>query len=201
MQVARGVHRSFEEGKILNLKKRALFVALLALAVFLSGCGGDEQAQDEPAGDQSTREQTTDESKTEKAAGTEARMEQEKAEGESAEGEGPGQEATLEIEGDPGTRFSGTCSLGDKENEIGGQVPQSFTLALEGQKLECEIQGTNEGNLKVLLTAPGNRIVQETNAGTIKLTYSGNNGASSSATSSSSSSNSVSQVINQSSSR
>jgi len=184
VQAARAIRRSSEEGKIITSSKtKVLLVALLALAAFVTSCGGDEE--------QGTQEQT---------ANTEAQKEDTKMGGERTEASG--QEVTLRIEGDPGVEFSGTCSVGDEENELSGQVPESFGYDLKGQQLKCEIrkEGTGAGSLKVLLTGPGDRIEQQTSSpgGTINLVYSEN--AVSSSTSSSSSSSSVSQVVSSSSS-
>ncbi|MDQ3286083.1 MAG: hypothetical protein M3P92_10355 [Actinomycetota bacterium] len=159
-----------------------MLVALLVAAVLAAGCGGEE-AQDNSG---QTTEQTVNTEDT-----TVGR--------ETTSGGGSGREVTLSIEGDPGTGFSGTCSVGDKENELSGQVPESFGYDLEGQQLECEIQQEDPGSLEILLTGPGDRIQQQTNSagGTISLAYS-ENGVSSS-TSSSGSSSSVNQVVSNSS--
>ncbi|MDQ4063287.1 MAG: hypothetical protein M3122_05185 [Actinomycetota bacterium] len=118
------------------------------------------------------------------------------------EDKGSGGAVALEIGGDPGTAFSGVCSIGDEENEISGEVPESLSYELGGRQLECEIrkEGTDSGALEILLTGPGDRIEQRIDSpgGTINLVYS-ENGVSSS-TSSSGSSSSVNQVISSSSS-
>jgi hypothetical protein len=168
----------------------ALLVALLATAVLAAGCGGGEEAQDDGAEEQATSGQTT-----EQTANTEDTTVGE----ERTSGEGSDREVTLSIEGNPGTGFSGTCNVGDEENELSGQVPESFGYDLEGQQLECEIRQEDAGSLEILLTGPGDRIEQRINNpdGTISLAYS-ENGASSS-TSSSGSSSSVNQVVSNSS--
>ena len=112
-------------------------------------------------------------------------------------GEGPGQEVTLKIEGDPGTTFSGACNIGDREDELIGEIPQSFVYELsEGQKLACEIRKSDQdaGSLKVTLTAPGSNIVEQTNTpvGSLNLSLS-ESGVTSSSSSASSSSSSVVQ--------
>lgn len=178
MQAARRIYRRFEEERM-GSKTSILLVTFLALIVFATGCGGDEQ--EDPAQDQTTQEQsaapTTNDEK------------------ENTGGKSSGQEVTLRLEGDPGTEFSGVCSVGGEEEELDGQVPESFVYELNGQELECEIRkGTDAGNLTVLLTAPGNNIVQQTSTpgGTINLMFS-ENGVSSST--SSASSNSANQVV------
>jgi hypothetical protein len=185
VQLARGINRSFGEEKILSPRLGVLLVALLASAVFATGCARGEETQDE-----GTEEQTAGQTASTEAQGGTT------VERERTGGGGSRREVMLEIDGDPGTEFSGVCSVGDEENELSGEVPDSFSYDLEGQQLECEIrkESTGSGSLKVLLTGPGDRIEQQTSTpgGTIRLVYSGNSVSSS--TSSSGSSNSVNQV-------
>jgi hypothetical protein len=187
VQTTTAVRRSSRVVSTVGPKIGALLIALLAVMVLAAGCGGGEEAQDD--GGQTT-EQTVDSENT---------KEDTKVGEERTGGGGSGREVTLSIEGDPGTGFSGTCSVGDEENELSGQVPESFGYDLEGQQLECEIRQEGAGSLKILLTGPGDRIQQQINnpGGTISLAYS-ENGVSSS-TSSSGSSSSVNQVVSNSS--
>ena len=159
-----------------------MLAALPAVMVFATSCGGDEKTQEDSTGGQGTTENT-------------------RARGENTRGMDSGGGVTLSIEGDPGTEFSGKCSVGDEDNELSGEVPESFDYDLEGQQLECEIQQESAGNLNVLLTGPGDRIEQQANTpgGTISLVYS-ENGVSSSTSSSGTSSSSVNQVVSSSSS-
>lgn len=191
MQTTTAVRRSSEVVSTVGSKIGALLVALLATAVLAAGCGGGEEAQDDGAEEQATSGQTT-----EQTANTEDTTVGE----ERTSGGGSDREVTLSIEGNPGTGFSGTCNVGDEENELSGQVPESFGYDLEGQQLECEIRQEDPGSLEILLTGPGDRIEQRINnpGGTISLAYS-ENGASSSSTSSSGSSSSVNQVVSNSS--
>ena len=109
--------------------------------------------------------------RAEQRKGKDSRAQAEETEG--GEKRGP-QEVIVEISGGSGTRFSGTCTIGKETRTIRGEVPESFHYDLQDrQKLECEIRkrGTGTSTLKVVLTAPGTRIVQLTNAGTIHLTY------------------------------
>jgi hypothetical protein len=187
VQTTTAVRQSSEVASAVGPKIGALLVALLAVMVLAVGCGGGEEAQDE--GGQST-EQTVDSEDT---------KEDTKVGEERTGGGGSGREVKLSIEGDPGTAFSGTCSVGDEENELSGQVPESYGYDLEGQQLECEIRQEGAGSLEILLTGPGDRIEQQINSpgGTISLAYS-ENGVSSS-TSSSGSSSSMNQVVSNSS--
>ncbi len=194
MQTTTAVRRSSEVVSAVGPKIGALLVALLATAVLAAGCGGGEEAQDDGAEEQDTRGQTT-----EQTVNSEDTREDTKVGEERTGGGDSGREVTLSIDGDPGTGFSGTCNVGGEENELSGQVPESFGYDLEGQQLECEIRQEGAGSLEILLTGPGDRIEQRINnpGGTISLAYS-ENGVSSS-TSSSGSSSSVNQVVSSSS--
>jgi hypothetical protein len=94
--------------------------------------------------------------------------------------------ARLEIDGDPGGEFSGSCAIGDEEpKEIGGEVPESFTYDLGGRSLECGI--SSEDDLRVEFSVGDNvRSAQSISGGTLNLTY--EDGSVSSTTSSSSTS-------------
>ncbi len=105
-----------------------------------------------------------------------------------AGGESEEDQAKVEVNGSSGTEFSGSCTVGDgKPEEIGGQVPRSFTYDLNGKPLKCEI--ASENNVEVTLTHGNDRSVQRISGGTLSLTY--ENGSISSSTSSSSTSSQV----------
>ena len=114
-----------------------------------------------------------------------------------------GPEAMLELQGEPGTKFSGSCTVGDEEpEEISGELPESFTYELNRRPLKCEI--SSEADVQVDLSVGKNvRSVQRISGGTLNLTY--ENGSISSFVSSSSgpsgkgSSSSSSQVVSSSS--
>ena len=158
MQAAEDTRQPSRRGKSAGPNIKALLFALLASVVFAAGCGGSEETQGGSA-----EETTTDH---------EARMEATKRSKESTEGGGSDREITLSLEGDAGTGFSGTCSVGDEEESFEGQVPKSFSYELGGRQLECEIQKQDgSGTLEVLLTGPGDRVRQQTDnpGGTINL--------------------------------
>jgi hypothetical protein len=94
--------------------------------------------------------------------------------------------ARLEVKGDPGAAFSGSCAIGDGEpEEIGGKVPESFAYDLEGRSLHCAI--SSDDYLRVEFTVGDNvRSAQSISGGTLNLTY--KDGSVSSTTSSSSTS-------------
>lgn len=83
-------------------------------------------------------------------------------------------EATLQIEGAPGTEFSGTCMIGDEERQIRGQVPERFVFELDGRKLECEIGKQGAGAMNIVLDAGGADYVQRTASprATVRIVYS-----------------------------
>jgi hypothetical protein len=91
--------------------------------------------------------------------------------------EHPSRKVTLEIRGERGTRFSGTCSIGGEDRRFGGRVPESYSYELGGKKLECEIHKDGPGTLEVVLAAGDEvrSVHRQTGAGSgiIRLTYSG----------------------------
>jgi hypothetical protein len=161
-------------------------LVLLAIA-FAAGCAGNEEASEDTAEDRATEgdaQQTDEETAQERA---EARKESKDGKkGKGKKGKARAQEATLEMNGDVGTEFYGSCTVGDEEMEVSGQVPESFSYTLDGERLECEISKESaQGDLEVAFTA-GNNVnsVKRISGGTLKLVY--ENGRLSSSTSSSS---------------
>jgi hypothetical protein len=125
------------------------------------------------------------------------------AKGEGVDASAPSGEVTLNIEGSPGTKFSGTCIIGGKvEKKISGRVPKRFVYELDGQRLECEIrkQSSNSGQMKVEFSAGGqtNSIQQTSTQGAfLTLRYGGHGSTalvSSSTSVSGNQANSTSQV-------
>jgi hypothetical protein len=125
------------------------------------------------------------------------------AKAEGVDASAPSGEVTLNIEGSPGTEFSGTCIIGGKvEKKISGRVPKRFIYELDGQPLECEIrkQSSNSGQMKVEFSAGGqtNSVQQtSTQGGFLTLRYDGHGSTalvSSSTSVSGNQANSTSQV-------
>jgi hypothetical protein len=125
------------------------------------------------------------------------------AKGEGVDASAPSGEVTLNIEGSPGTKFSGTCIIGGKvEKKISGRVPKRFVYVLDGQRLECEIrkQSSNSGQMKVEFSAGGqtNSVQQTSTQGAfLTLRYDGHGSTalvSSSTSVSGNQANSTSQV-------
>jgi hypothetical protein len=81
-----------------------------------------------------------------KAGDVEARAEDdEETKSTDADSEDSSRKVALEIRGQRGTRFSGTCSIGGEERRIGGRLPESYSYELGGEKLECEIRKDGPG--------------------------------------------------------
>jgi hypothetical protein len=163
----------------------AAFATILVAAVLAAGCvGGERAAQSQPAEDEAGNEASSVERK---AGGTAGEGEAVEADTKDGGDEARAREVRLRIGGDSGTTFSGKCVAGDDEEEVSGEVPQSFTYQLDGGKLECEITNKGPGALEVTLRSGDDRSVHRTNAtdAVISLTHS-ENGVSSSTTSSSS---------------
>ena len=200
----------------INLAKGTLAIAVLALTAFAAGCGGgerDTQGQS-PAGDQtasepSAAEGTSGETTAREGEMTEettvgaSAMEETEATGDRARGGARGgardgvraREVLLRIEGDSGTTFSGTCTIGDEEEQVDGEVPQRFTYELGGGKLECEITNEGPGGIEIVLRSGNDRSVQRVNTSgaVINLTYSKSGVSTSTTSSTTTSSGSVNQ--------
>jgi len=150
-----------------------LLAGVLISLVLAAGCAENEDTTEDQTAEQDT--QRTKET-TEERTGARAKSDT----GKSRSGE-----AVLEMKGDSGTEFSGTCTVGDEETEVSGQVPESFTYELDSQRLDCEISKDSAGgNLQLDFTAGNTRSVQQVNQGTLNFSY--DNGRISSFSSSSS---------------
>jgi hypothetical protein len=96
---------------------------------------------------------------------------------EAADATAPSGKVTLKIEGSPGTKFSGACIIGGKEEKkLSGRVPKRFIYEPDGQPLECQIskQSSNSGEMKVEFSAGGHtNSVQQTSTqgGSLTLRY------------------------------
>lgn len=102
--------------------------------------------------------------------------------------------AVLKIGGEPGTRFSGKCSVGDEEGEeISGSVPERFAYEPNGRELKCEVRNDSGGDLKVVFTAGDDRVAQQANAEGAEIAFEYSESGVSSSTTSSGSSGVVSQ--------
>lgn len=106
-------------------------------------------------------------------------------------------EVRLKINGKRGTPFTGTCSIGDEEREVSGQVPERFVYEPEGRKVECELrnEGPDAGQLKFFVDARASNQKQKirVTGDNIDFTFSGDGISYTASSASSSSSSSVVQ--------
>jgi len=139
-----------------------LLAGVLVSILFAAGCAGNEETTEDQTVEQDVQ-QTNKETTEER---TEARA-------KDATGKTRSEEASLEMRGDSGTEFSGSCTVGDKEEDVSGQVPESFDLEPGGERLDCEISKESaDGNLQVIFSAgPNTRSVQQISGGTLNFTY------------------------------
>ncbi len=144
----------------MRIKNISAWLALvLAFTLATAGCANNEQT-----GEGSTQNQAS----TENAEDTNGK-------------------AMLRLQGDSGTKFSGSCTVGNQEpEEISSQVPETYTFELKGEPLDCKV--SSDGDVQVDLAVGKNvRSVQRISGGTLHLTY--KNGSISSSVSSSGSTN------------
>ena len=86
------------------------------------------------------------------------------------------EELTLKVGGDPGSEFSGVCSLGKEEKTIGGSVPERYVFEPGDAELECEIRKEGGGALEVVVAGDNVRSVQRSGGageGTLRFVFSG----------------------------
>ncbi len=176
---------------------RTRFAALLAGALFslafAAGCAGDEETSKDASEDQAVQQdaQGTNKETTEERTGARAGGKREARSGD----------ATLEMKGDSGTEFSGSCTVGGEETELSGQVPERFDYELDGERLECEIRKEGAGgSLQIDFSAePNTRSVQQISGGTLNLTYENGRISSNVSSSGSGGGSAASQVVSSSS--
>lgn len=144
--------------------------ALLLVLALAAGCG---EAGDEAAGagsdPETTAQQATEAAETTEQQATEA--------AEQAAEEPGGEGATLRLEGEPGTPFSGTCTADGVEEELEGEVPETFTYEVD-RSLECEVRTHDPGgSLRTVFTSADGttRSTQQVSGAdsTISFAYSG----------------------------
>lgn len=174
----------------MNKKLSVLILAILVL--ILAACGEDrralgEQTADEPKAQQGGGAEESGKRAKDDARDRDSAVENEEAKRDNAAGGGRVRKVTLQISGEPGTGFSGTCAVGEEKKELDGQVPERFVYQLDGRELRCEIQteDTEGAILKTVLRAGNAHYIQQTGTrgATMSFVYS-DRGFSSSAASS-----------------
>lgn len=155
-----------------SLRYLSLLVATAALFP-IAACGSEgEESQGGGSGKSEGK-------KSEVTAGS-------KAEPKAAETTGDGAGSTeaaskggspveLDFGGDPGTRFTATCAIGQEERKVRGEVPDRIVTKPGDKKIECDILKRSTGMLEVTLVSGDDRHEQRTDArwSKINLIYSG----------------------------
>ena len=164
---------SVENSEIAKGFSAALAAALLFVVLLLFAACSGEPGRD--GGDQNQREEPRRVATPPTTAGQET-TEQRPPKITLGEEPSGNPQVVLRLEGGPKTTFSGLCSVGGRQNVLGGRVPKRFTFDPGRQELSCRIEKRDEGRgtLRIVLIAGDTtRSVQQTNSpgGTINVTY------------------------------
>jgi hypothetical protein len=151
--------------------------ALLVVVLFLVGACTDDEGNRRHKDPPQQKTEMTDET-TPPATMLETTGDSQPPEVTLGDDSGNGPGVVIRLEGDPGTTFSGLCSVGAAQKVLSGQVPQRFEFDPKGRRLSCRIEkrDNEKGGLKVVLAAGvTTRSVQQTNTpgGVIKVSYKG----------------------------
>lgn len=138
----------------MEARKATSLLPLVVLAVFLTGGCATEEPPPETGDREEFREGTLSSDRT---AETTASLRENAG--------SPGEGILLRVEGGKSTRFSGLCTVGDREYVISGAP--SKTYSFEERPFSCRIQKQDPtgSNLKVtVVSGDSTRSVQQTNA-------------------------------------
>ena len=163
-----------------TVRARAIVpVAMLLLAVllFAGACSDETRKPDERSSPAREKTEVTEEPTS--ASTTELKTTRDSPPEISLGDDPDGKpDVVIRLEGDPGTTFSGLCSVGEERSVLSGQVPKRFAFELKGRQISCRIEKRDggTGDLEVILVAgDSTRSVQQTNApgGVIEVSYEG----------------------------
>ena len=150
---------------------------LLAVLLFAWACSDETRKPDERSSPATEKTEVTEEPTS---ASTTRLETTENSPPEISLGNDPDgkPDVVIRLEGDPGTTFSGLCSVGEERSVLSGRVPKRFEFDLKGRQLSCRIEKRDgdTGDLEVILVAgDSTRSVQQTNApgGVIEVSYEG----------------------------
>ena len=151
---------------------------LLAVLLLVGACSDESRNPDKENNPAKEKTEVTEETTSAPTTGLETTAESPPPELTLGDDSGDKPEVSIRLEGDPGTTFTGLCSVGEERNVLSGQVPKRFAFDLKGRQLSCRIEKRDggTGDLKVLLVAgEATRSVQQANApgGVIKVSYKG----------------------------
>lgn len=163
-----------------TVRARAIVpVAMLLLAVllFAGACSDETRKPDERSSPAREKTEVTEEPTSASTTELETTRDSppEISLGDAPDGK---PDVVIRLEGDPGTTFSGLCSVGEERSVLSGRVPKRFAYHLKGRQISCRIEKRDggTGDLEVILVAgDSTRSVQQTNApgGVIEVSYEG----------------------------
>ncbi len=166
---------SFETVRVRAIVPVAML--LLAVLLFAGACSDETRKPDERSSPARERTEVTEEPTSASTTELETTKDSppEITLGEDPDGK---PDVVIRLEGDPGTTFSGLCSVGEERSVLSGQVPKRFAFELKGRQISCRIEKRDggTGDLEVILAAgDSTRSVQQTNApgGVIEVSYEG----------------------------
>jgi hypothetical protein len=166
---------SFETVRVRAIAPVAML--LLAVLLFAGACSDETRKPDERSSPARERTEVTEEPTSASTTELETTKDSppEITLGDDPDGK---PDVVIRLEGDPGTTFSGLCSVGEERSVLSGQVPKRFAFELKGRQISCRIEKRDggTGDLEVILAAgDSTRSVQQTNApgGVIEVSYEG----------------------------
>jgi hypothetical protein len=166
---------SFETVRVRAIVPVAML--LLAVLLFAGACSDETRKPDERSSPARERTEVTEEPTSASTTELETTKDSppEITLGDDPDGK---PDVVIRLEGDPGTTFSGLCSVGEERSVLSGQVPKRFAFELKGRQISCRIEKRDggTGDLEVILAAgDSTRSVQQTNApgGVIEVSYEG----------------------------
>lgn len=138
----------------MEARKATSLLSLVLMTVLVSGCTTEEPAPPRTGDREDFKEGTLSSSKT---AETTSSLQ----EGTAGSGEG----ILLRVEGSKRTRFSGLCTVGDREYVINGAPSKTYSFKESPFSCRIKKQDPTGGNLKVtVVSGDSTRSVQQTNA-------------------------------------
>lgn len=150
---------------------------LLALPLFAGACSDETRKPDERSSPAREKTEVTEEPTSASTTELETTKDSppEITLGDDPDGK---PDIVIRLEGEPGTTFSGLCSVGEERSVLSGRVPKRFAYHLKGRQISCRIEKRDggTGDLEVILVAgDSTRSVQQTNApgGVIEVSYEG----------------------------
>jgi hypothetical protein len=167
---------SFETERVRAIVPAAML--LLAVLLFAGACSDETRKPGEKSNPAREKTEVTEETTSASTTGMETTGKSPPPEITLGGDPGGKPDVVIRLEGDPGTTFSGLCSVGEERSVLSGRVPKRFAYHLKGRQLSCRIEKRDggTGDLEVILVAgDSTRSVQQTNApgSVIEVSYEG----------------------------